>query len=58
MFRVKHDQVQFYPFPRPSARVVWKRRRYLWGVVGLHEEIEDFISFMGTVYAYFTVLWG
>ena len=56
MFRVKHDQVQFYPFPRPSARVVWKRRRYLWGVVGLHEEIEDFISFMGTVYAYFTVL--
>jgi len=45
-YRVKHDQVQFYPFPRPSARVVWKRRRYLWGVVGLHEEIEDFISFM------------
>lgn len=44
--RVKHDQIQFYPFPKPSSRVVWKRKRYLWGVVGLHEEIEDFISFM------------
>jgi len=36
----------FFPFPRPNSRVVWKRRRYLWGVVGLHEEIEDFIKFL------------
>lgn len=27
-------------------RVPWKLRRYVWGVVGLHEEIEDFIKFM------------
>ena len=38
--------IPFYPFPRVSARVCWKRRRYLWGVVGLHQEIEDFIKFM------------
>ena len=38
--------VQFYPVPRMSTRVVWKMRRYLWGVVGLHQEIEDFIKFM------------
>jgi len=38
--------IPVYPFPRVSTRVVWKRRRYHWGVVGLHEEIEDFIKFM------------
>ena len=40
------SMIPFYPFPRVSARVCWKRRRYLWGVVGLHQEIEDFIKFM------------
>ena len=48
-FSIEHralDHRQFFPFPRPGSRVVWKRRRYLWGVVGLHEEIEDFIKFM------------
>jgi non-canonical poly(A) RNA polymerase PAPD5/7 len=48
-FNIEHralDHRQFFPFPRPGSRVVWKRRRYLWGVVGLHEEIEDFIKFM------------
>lgn len=31
---------------RHRNRVPWKLRRYVWGVVGLHEEIEDFIKFM------------
>jgi len=37
---------QFFPFPRHGSRVAWKTKRYLWGVIGLHEEIEDFIKFM------------
>ena len=42
---IQADNPRSY-YIRHRNRVPWKLRRYVWGVVGLHEEIEDFIKFM------------